>query len=277
MTRFKKVYLEITNVCDLRCAFCPGTERAPRFMTESEFDALLARLRGWTDYLYFHLMGEPLLHPALGLFLRRAGEAGFRVCLTTNGTHLPAQCAQLAAAPALHRVNISLQSWEANPERTPLADYVRGCASSAGALAAAGKLVSLRLWNGGGAEARNGEILDALHEAFPGAWRPAQRNTVLAERVFLERGEKFDWPRPDAAETGAAFCRGLRDQLGILCDGTVVPCCLDAAGALALGNLLETPLEAILAAPRARALYDGFSRRQPSEDLCRRCGYAARF
>ena len=277
MTRFKKVYLEITNVCDLRCAFCPGTERAPRFIAEAELGTLLARLRGWTDYLYFHLMGEPLLHPALGTFLSRAGDAGFRVCLTTNGTRLPEKAALLAAAPALHRVNISLQSWEANPERTPLGDYVRGCAEAADALAAAGKLVSLRLWNGGGAEARNAEILDALHGAFPGEWRPAQRNTVLAERVFLELGEKFDWPRPDAAETGTAFCRGLRDQLGVLCDGTVVPCCLDAAGALALGNLLETPLEEILAAPRAQALYDGFSRRQPSEALCRRCGYASRF
>lgn len=277
MTRFKKVYLEITNVCDLRCAFCPGTERAPRFMTESEFGALLVRLRGWTDYLYFHLMGEPLLHPALERFLRRAGEEGFRVCLTTNGTQLPACSALLCAAPALHRVNISLQSWEANPARTPLGAYVRGCADAARALAAAGKLVSLRLWNAGGAEARNGEILALLREAFPDIWRDGRRGMVLAERVFLERGEKFDWPRPDTGETGAAFCYGLRDQLGILCDGTVVPCCLDAAGALALGNLLETPLETILDTPRAKAIYDGFSRRRPAEDLCRRCGYAARF
>lgn len=277
MPRFKKVYLEITNVCDLHCAFCPGTERAPCFMTEPEFSALLARLHGRTDYLYFHLMGEPLLHPALDRFLSLAGESGFRVCLTTNGTRLPARCALLCGEPALHRVNISLQSWEANPARTPLGDYVRGCADAARALAAAGKLVSLRLWNVGGAEARNGEILELLHGAFPDPWRSGRRGTALAERLFLERGEKFDWPRPDAGETGADFCYGLRDQLGVLCDGTVVPCCLDAAGALALGNLLETPLETILNSPRAVAIYDGFSRRRPAEDLCRRCGYAARF
>ena len=73
------------------------------------------------------------------------------------------------------------------------------------------------------------------------------------------------------------FCHGLRQQIAVLCDGTVVPCCLDSEGQLALGNLFSQPLEEILASPRARAIVDGFSRRTPSEALCRRCGYARRF
>ena len=85
---FHKIYLEISNVCNLRCGFCPGTKREKRFLTEAEFSALLPKLRSWTDYLYFHLMGEPLCHPKLETFPRLAGEAGFRVILTTNGTLL---------------------------------------------------------------------------------------------------------------------------------------------------------------------------------------------
>ena len=27
MKRFNKIYLEISNVCNLSCAFCPGTKR----------------------------------------------------------------------------------------------------------------------------------------------------------------------------------------------------------------------------------------------------------
>ena len=275
--RFKKVYLEITNVCNLRCSFCPSTKRPARMLSVPEFELLTTRLQGQTKYLYFHLMGEPLLHPQLSEFLRIAGRKEFYVNLTTNGTLLDKAADVLLNAPALHRINISLQSWEANEENRPLFDYVNSCAAFAQCAAAQGILVSLRLWNGGGAEARNAEILELLHRAFPQEWEKAQRNEVLAPRVFLERGERFDWPAADAAETGTCFCYGLRDQIGILCDGTVVPCCLDAEGALALGSLLECDLDAILSSPRARAIYDGFSGRKAVESLCRRCGYAARF
>ena len=275
--RFKKVYLEITNVCNLRCSFCHGTKRDPRFLSPAEFETLAGKLRGWTEYLYFHLMGEPLLHPQLGELLQIASENKFYVNLTTNGTLLDKTAEALLNAPALHRINLSLQSWEANTEKQSIFDYVNSCAGFARRAAQGGTLVSLRLWNGGGAEARNAEILDLLHAAFPEQWQTAQKNTVLAPNVFLEFGEKFDWPDMAAGETGACFCRGLRDQIGVLCDGTVVPCCLDAEGTLALGNLFETELADILASDRARAIYDGFSRREAVEPLCQRCGYATRF
>ena len=70
---------------------------------------------------------------------------------------------------------------------------------------------------------------------------------------------------------------GLRDQIGILCDGTVVPCCLDAEGSIALGNIFRQSLDEILNSERAKALYRGFSNRAPAEELCLRCGYAERF
>ena len=81
--RFRKVYLEISNVCNLKCRFCPGTKRTPKVMTEEEFCFLLGKLQGWADYLYFHLMGEPLCHPKLETFLKLAGDAGFRVIQVT--------------------------------------------------------------------------------------------------------------------------------------------------------------------------------------------------
>lgn len=277
MKRFRKVYLEISNVCNLRCAFCPGTRRERRIMHEEEFTRLLARLRPWTDYLYFHLMGEPLCHPQLGRYLSLAGEYGFRVILTTNGTLLPAQQALLLSAPALHKVNISLHAFEANDLRMPFSQYLDGCLRFG--QAAEGKLlVSYRLWNNGGQDAENGTIHAALARAFPQPWVQERRGIRIGERVYLEHGDKFDWPdlaAPDGSET--MFCYGLRDQLGVLCDGTVVPCCLDHDGDLALGNLLEEPLETILCSSRAQAIYNGFSEHRAAEPLCRRCGYARRF
>ena len=73
------------------------------------------------------------------------------------------------------------------------------------------------------------------------------------------------------------FCHGLRRQLAVLCDGTVVPCCLDGEGELALGNLFRQELEDILRGERAAAIHAGFDARRPVEELCRRCGYAERF
>ena len=117
-----------------------------------------------------------------------------------------------------------------------------------------------------------------LHRAFPGEWQPVREGFRLAERIFLEYGERFDWPELTAGEGGGeGFCYGLRDQFGVLCDGTVVPCCLDHEGDIPLGNLFAQSLEEILSSPRAQAIYEGFSGRRAVEELCRKCGYAHRF
>ena len=124
----------------------------------------------------------------------------------------------------------------------------------------------------------NAQILDTLERYFPKPWTVERKGTRLANRVYLEYGDKFDWPDLTAPDGGSGvFCHGLRDQIGILCDGTVVPCCLDHEGDIALGNLFEQSMEEILDSPRAKAIYDGFSQRKATEELCRKCGYARRF
>ena len=273
----KRVYLEITDVCNLHCAFCPGTRRAPRFLPREDFETLTDRLRGKTEYLYFHLMGEPLLHPELEDFLRIAGEKGFRVLLTTNGTLLPARGEMLLRSPALLKTNVSLQSFEANAGGE-LDEYLDGCLAYAAACVRAGKRCELRLWNRGGLERLNPRIEARLEAAFPKPWKRSREGWKLAETLWLEPGQHFDWPRLEGEDRGeSVFCYALRDQIGVLCDGTVVPCCLDHEGDIPLGNLLTQELEEILASHRACAIREGFSRRQAIEPLCRTCGFARKF
>ena len=277
MKRFRKIYLEISNICNLKCAFCPGTKRSKSAMTEEEFPVILSKLRPWTDFLYFHLMGEPLCHPKLYTFLNLAHDAGFKVILTTNGTLLAQHADRLCSANGLHKVNVSLHAFEANDLAMTFDEYLDGCFSF-GRQAEGKVLVSYRLWNNGGADARNDEILDALHRYFPGTWVDEGRGTRIGQRIYLEQGDKFDWPDLSApVQSERVFCYGLRDQIGILCDGTVVPCCLDHEGDIALGNLFTQQLADILETPRAKAIYDGFSTGKAPEELCRRCGYATRF
>jgi radical SAM protein with 4Fe4S-binding SPASM domain len=275
--RFRKVYLEISNICNLSCRFCPGTKRQKKALTEEELAVLLPKLRPYTDFLYFHLMGEPLLHPKLERFLELAGAHGFKVILTTNGTLLKKQQKMLLRSDPLHKINISLHAFEANDLSVPFAEYLSDCFAFGNA-SAGQKLVVYRLWNNGGEDKQNIEILDTMHRFFPEEWVKERLGTRIADRTYLEYGDKFDWPDLTAAEGDSyVFCYGLRDQLGILCDGTVVPCCLDHEGDLALGNLLTQDMEEILASPRAKAIYEGFSHREATEELCRKCGYARRF
>jgi MoaA/NifB/PqqE/SkfB family radical SAM enzyme len=276
MANPRKVYLEITNVCNLRCAFCPGTTRPPHSLTEAEFAILLDRVAPWAEYLYYHLMGEPTAHPLLPRFMEMAAERGLKSMITTNGTLLPKKGeAILVARP--HKVNISLHAFEANPPGMSFEEYIEGCVTFAARAADAGTIAVLRLWNlegraEGALHEKNEMILETLRRAFPEEWVSTRSGYRMRSRVFLEWGEKFDWPDPAGeilSDTG--FCYGLRDQIGVLCDGTVVPCCLDHNGDIPLGNLFETPLEESLSSKRARAIYDGFTAHRCTEELCRRC------
>lgn len=276
----KRVYIEITNVCNLSCAFCPGTRRDGAFMAPADFAEVLRRLQGVTEHIYLHVMGEPLLHPELPSLLSLADEERFNVYVTTNGTLLGEKGTALLTAPAVQKVSVSLHSMEGNGVGA-LTDYLEAVWHFAARASAAGIICALRLWNLGGAEERNGEILSFL-EGKLGAHplslpQPRRGSWRLGERLYLEQAEKFDWPDLEAAEQDTRFCLALRDQAAVLVDGTVVPCCLDHEGDIPLGNIFDTPMEEILAAPRARALYDGFSQGKPSEALCRRCGFARRF
>lgn len=272
----KKAYVEITNICNLNCSFCPGTRREGRFMSSAEFERIASALVGHTKFLYFHLMGEPLLHPELAQLLAIAHSKGFRVIITTNGCLLSDAGETLMSSPALHRVNISLQSFEGSGG-ADMEGYMAAVCTFAKAASEKGIICSLRLWNEGGDNSRNAEIISRLEEFFPAPWEDCTKNLRLAPRLFLEHGDKFDWPDLAAGEREVRFCYGLRDQIGVLCDGTVVPCCLDHEGSIALGNLHSQSLGEILSSPRAKAIYDGFSGHMAVEELCRRCGYASRF
>ena len=275
--RFQKIYLEISNVCNLKCHLCPGTKRNPHVMTEKEFSTLLPKLRSWSDYLYFHLMGEPLCHPQLERFLQLAGEHGFKVILTTNGTLLHRHQEMLLCSPTLHKVNISLHAFEANDLSMPFVEYLHH-SFSFGQAAEGKKLIVYRLWNQGGADEQNAAILDAMKGFFPAPWQEERRGFRIGERIYLEYGDKFDWPDLTATDGGDhVFCYGLRDQIGILCDGTVVPFCLDHDGDIPLGNLYQESMEDILNTSRAQAIYQGFQSKKAIEELCRKCGYARRF
>lgn len=244
-------------------------------MSAEEFCLLTDRLAGRIKFLYFHLMGEPLLHRHLLEFVTMAKEKGFIPVLTTNGTLLDkAGDALLEALP--HKVQISLHSHEGNGKDAP-EEYMRQVMTFAQKAASLGVIVVLRLWNQGGYDSANERLLDLASGYVPRPWTERYDGWKMSDKIYLEFDHIFEWPdeEREAIETGEVFCYALRNQIGVLVDGTVVPCCLDHDGNIALGNLFQQTLDEILESPRARALYDGFTRHLATESLCRRCGYAA--
>ena len=273
---YSKVYVEITNVCNMHCSFCHGHHRAPRQMTEEEFSFILDRLTGVTKYVYYHLMGEPLCHPELPDFIKLAGARGYKSIITTNGTLLGKRGEAILSA-GLHKVNISLHSFENGTEEAHVR-YIKEAAEFAKRASSLGTIVVFRLWNNGFDGGKNQDVLRLLKESIEGEWKENTRGVRLSEGIYLEHGERFDWPDQNAKIQGDTFfCYGLKDHFGILADGTVVPCCLDSDGVIALGNVFEEDLTSILGGARAKAITCGFARKEAAEDLCRRCGYAQKF
>ena len=282
--RFRQVYLEITNVCNLRCPFCPPGNRAPGFISRENFLLALDRLRPYTDYLYFHLKGEPLLHPLLPVFLSLAGERGFLVTLTTNGVLLPKLSPALLEAPALRQLNLSLHSYR-QEVHGDAPDYIAQVADYARRAAAAGKHTIFRLWTldrRRQADDAQRELLDLLGREFPEKGDLTaqffQRSVALAPHIFVSFQERFRWPSLDAPVIpGPGSCHGARRMLGVLWDGTVVPCCLDGEGECPLGNLFQQGMEEILSSPIFREMSQGFREHRVTQELCCRCEYRTRF
>ena len=245
-------------------------------MTMDEFSLVCEKLSGVSEYLYLHVMGEPLTHPLLCDFVRYATEKGFKVAITTNGTLLD-KCGDALIAAGVYKVNISLHSFEFG-EDDKHSSYVQKFLNFADISSKSGVLTVLRLWNGGVSDTKNEETLSLLHKKFPGQWHLGSRGARIRDKLHLEYGERFVWPDIDSENIGCAlFCHGLGDHFGILSDGTVIPCCLDSDGVIDLGNVYTENIEEILSSERAKNIKNGFQNKTAVEELCQRCPYARRF
>ena len=222
------------------------------------------------------------------MFLDISAEQDLKVNITTNGTLIQKVKEKLLNKKALRQINISLHSFEANDINNDLNTYVRNITDFIKeATETTDVICAIRLWNMSTEELKasndmNDDILTMLEEQLSLNIRLSDelqnsQNIKLKDRVYLNMAEKFEWPDMDRDVIDEnVFCYGLRDQIGVLVDGTVVPCCLDSEGNIPLGNIFESTVEEIIEGERAKNMYDGFSRRCAVEELCKRCGYAKR-
>lgn len=273
---YNKLYVEITNICNMNCSFCHGHSRAPRQMSKQEFSTILEKIKDQTKYIYYHLMGEPFTHPLLFEFVKMANERGYKSIITTNGTLLIKRQDEVLTSN-VHKINVSLHSFEKEVNDDYI-DYVTKLATFAQKAAEKGIIIVFRLWNKGYDDEKNDIIYELLKQNISGEWAQNTRGIRIRDKIHIEYGERFEWPDIKVQTKGEKFfCYALKDHFGILVDGTVVPCCLDSDGNINLGNVFTQDLNTILNSKRAIDIVDNFKCGKASEDLCKRCGYAQRF
>lgn len=289
MKTFKKIYIEITSVCNLACTFCPQTARQANFIKLDTFNNILDQIKPHTNYIYLHVKGEPLLHPKIDELLDASYAKGFKVNITTNGTLIPKAKHKLLGKPALRQMNFSLHSFDGHEGSTNREAYLATIFSFVREVVKHNVLISFRLWNLGQDNemnmqaSRNRQTLEMLEKEFNLDYKIEEKvvpgsGIKIADKIYLNQEHEFQWPSLQAPEDeGKGFCHALRSQAAVLVDGTVVPCCLDGEGVINLGNIHHTPFSEIVEGERANNLFDGFSRREAVEELCRKCGYRQRF
>ncbi len=286
---FHKIHIEISNICNLQCSFCPEVVRSKRQMSLELFRSVVEQAAPITEQVALHLMGEPLTHPKLKEMIQICEDAGTPIFLVTNGILLREDKAELLLRPIFRQVNFSLHSFADNfPDKDPTDYLERIFAFTEMAFEKRPDLyINYRIWNlqsTKGTGAHNAATLERIERRFGGGGAATavdvtqKKNIRLKNRLYLHFDTEFTWPSMDlpvVGETGR--CYGLKNHFGILADGTVVPCCLDKEAAIPLGDANVTPLNEILMSDRARKMVDGFRNGVLVEELCKRCDYIERF
>lgn len=281
----KKIYVEITNICNYSCSFCKGTKRDCGFITVEKFEILISKIKDYTKYIYLHVLGEPLLHKDIKQLIEIANINGINVSITTNAS-LISQKQDILLSSDIRQINYSLHSvYEDNIDETKIikdvANFINQCN-----LNDKKTFHSLRLWNVVDDVTINNKIVDLLLQNIDNALisyddtianLDVLKSVKLAERVFLETDKLFYWPDlNNEIVSKVGKCYGLKSNIGILLDGTVVPCCLDCEGDISLGNIYEDDLGDILSSKRAVNMANGFRNNKLVENLCQTCGFAMR-
>ncbi len=245
MKKFKKIYIEITNICNLKCSFCPQDDTIKQEMTLDNFEMILKKIEGFTDYIYLHVKGEPLIHSQFKEIIQLALKYNKKVNITTNGTLIKNHIETLKQ---VRQINVSLQSMT-NLDK--LDEVITACEELSQTT-----YISYRFW----VKNKNEKEIKS--------------KIILNKNIFISEEKQFIWPDiNNKTIKKEGTCKATKDHIAILVDGTVIPCCLDSKGIINLGNIFTSDLQDIINCERFVNMNKGFSENKLVEELCQKCGW----
>ena len=277
MSKYKKIYIEITNNCNLNCSFCSKVEKTRRNMTKEEFAHILEAIKDFTNNIYLHVKGEPLLHKELFEFLRIAEKNNINVNITTNGVLFPSKVEEIANCKSLKKINFSLHSEnDIDNYEEKIFENVEKLPSDV--------IVIYRLWTlkNGAFDEKSTKTVEKIIKHYNLSTETVDKiktenNIKISSRIYVDKENEFTWPEESEEISKDGFCMALKTQLAILVDGTVVPCCLDCNGKIPLGNIYEESFDTIINSKKYIELKKSFQDRKPKAKLCQKCTYKDRF
>ena len=277
MKKFNKIYVEITNYCNLNCTFCSKDKRKKREMSVLEFNEVISKIKDYTKTIYLHLKGEPLLHSKLDEMLTLCDENNINVKITTNGTLLKSKL-NILKKHYIKQINVSLHSENNYP------NYFEDVFNSCDELSKNINIV-YRIWvlNDMKLDKISTMIVEKIRKHYNLSTNVVEKiktdkNIKIKDNIYLDKDNQFIWPNAGIDdEDDSGYCLGTKSHIGILSDGTVVPCCLDSDGIINLGNIFESNLETIINSNKFKTINEGFRNNKVICDLCKKCNYRKRF
>ncbi len=275
MNKFKKIYIEITNKCNLACSFCSIDNREKRDMSVDEFKMILDKVSNYTESIYLLVKGEPLLHSKLEDLLNVSDNYNVKVCVTTNGTLLKNKKSVLMKHN-IKQINVSLHSENNYP------DYFDNVFNTCDELS---KKITIiyRIWTLDDIKKISTKIVDKIINHYKLSTDVVnkiygEKNINIADNIYLDKDIEFTWPNDSNIELeNTGTCYGTRSHIAILSNGTITPCCLDSEGTINLGNIFNDEMETVLNNKLFKEIKEGFQNNRIIHPLCRKCNYRLRF
>jgi radical SAM protein with 4Fe4S-binding SPASM domain len=283
------VHIEITNICNLKCTFCPPKILPNGTMSLEKFDDLNFQLKPYTKELAYHMVGDPLVLSNLNEYLNISLKHDLKVNITTTANNINEKHYKALMNPTIKQINFSINSYNANSHKksldeylNPILDFVKFAQEQKHEY-----FINFRIWNldeEKSAKEFNKKVFDKINETFntnidlENVYKERPKNIRIDRKIFFNFDEYFNWPSlENEIVSSNGFCYGLDSHFGILTSGDVVPCCLDQNACINLGNTNTTQISDILNSNRVKAIQNGFRKNIVVEELCQKCEYRTRF
>ena len=286
--KFYRIYIELTNVCGLRCSFCPTKNLPSTTMSLEFFDSIVKQAKKYTNEIACHVVGDPLTLSNLKEYLDIIHKYKMKALLTTSGYFMRKHSYKTLFHPSIKQINISLNAFNKNDTSISFEQYMKPILELCHEKVKQKKeiFINLRMWNLDEIMSEkefNTILFNRLESEFSVKLEldsldiKEKKSIRLDNKVLLHFDNYFEWPSLQNIVYGHGTCQGLSSHIGILANGDVIPCCLDLEAVMKLGNLHNSSLEDTLYDSRATDMIDGFKEAKCSEEMCLRCSYKNRF
>ncbi|WP_025448883.1 radical SAM/SPASM domain-containing protein [Helicobacter pylori] len=276
---FKKIYIELSDICGLQCSFCPNPKNIRGVMPLELFEKICKEAAPLTPIITLHVLGDPCKLKNLNRYLSTAKRFSLKVDLVTSGAYL--HNFETLLQDAIYQISISLDAGLDNHNKLNQHRYIQKILEFCRYKCEKNSEVFLNLRIQDSTLEKHQNLIKPFLESFECVsleTLKSQGRARLFKKSFLNIQKTFKWPNLNAPnplnqESKIPYCYGLIKQVAILSNGVVVPCCMDAQAHINLGDLNHTPLKDVLKSQKAMAIKTHFLKGEALEPLCKNCSY----